>query len=388
MRGRLVLIVIVFVLSSTSCAQSCTVSIERRIQNVEDGLLGTYGDPPWERMEIAERMAYYNVPGVRNSGNAHTGGDSEQKHWRALMKYAKSVIDLVGKTPLLHLERFCPTAVVLAKCEFCNPVSLKDRPVLQIIHDAEQQGKLKPGDTLIEATSGNTGMAVSWVSAIRGYHAILVMSEIQSVERRKVMQSFGAEIVLTPASEGTAGARRKLKEILKANPEYFYVGQHVNMSNPQAHYETTGPELWKDTDGKIDILVAGLGTGGTLCGSGCYLKEQNPKVQLIAVEPEHAPYISHGIFRPHRMMGTAPGFVPETLDRDIIDDFFLVSEKDAFAACRSIARKEGLLVGITSGATAHAAKQLAMRPENVGKVIVCVFADTGERYMSVEGLFT
>jgi cysteine synthase A len=303
------------------------------------------------------------------------------------LKYAESIIDLIGKTPLLRLERFCPDHSVLAKCEFFNPVSLKDRPVLRIIQDAEQQGKLNPGDTLIEATSGNTGMAVSWISAIKGYRAILVMSEIQSAERRRVMQALGAELVLTPASEGTVGARRKLKEIIKAHPEYFYVGQHVNKSNPQAHYQTTGPELWADTDGKIGILVAGLGTGGTLCGSGRFLKEQNPDVQLIAVEPENSPYISKGIFQPHRMMGTAPGFVPETLEKDLIDDFFLVSEEDAFATCRQIAKKEGLLVGITSGATAHAAEKLAMRPENAGKVIVCIFADSGERYMSVEGLF-
>jgi len=304
-----------------------------------------------------------------------------------ILKYLKSVLDLIGNTPLLHLERFCPGVSVYAKCEFLNPISLKDRPILQIILDAEEQGLLKPGDTLIEVTSGNTGMAVAWISAIRGYDAILVMSEIQSVERRKIMGSFGAEIILTPAKEGTAGARKKLKEILKNNPEYFYVGQHVNQSNPQAHYLTTGPELWKDTEGKIDILVAGLGTGGTLCGSGRYLKEQNPKVQLIAVEPENSQYISEGIFQPHLMMGTAPGFVPETLDKEFIDDFFLVSESDAFAACRRIANQEGLLVGITSGATAHAAEQLAKQPGNEGKVIVCIFADSGERYLSVEGLF-
>lgn len=303
------------------------------------------------------------------------------------MKYAKSTIDLIGKTPLLKLERFFPDSRIFAKCEFRNPISIKDRPILQIIQNAEVQGRIKPGDVLIEATSGNTGMAVAWISSIKGYRAILVMSEIQSVERRRVMQAFGAEVVLTPASEGTAGAQKKLKEIIQTNPEYFYIGQHVNMSNPEAHYMTTGPEIWDDTDGKIDILVAGLGTGGTLCGSGRFLKEQNPEVQLIAVEPENSPYISQGIFRPHRMMGTAPGFVPETLDREYIDDFFLVSEEDAFATCRKIAEKEGLLVGITSGATAFAASQLASRPENSGKVVVCIFADTGERYMSVEGLF-
>jgi cysteine synthase A len=304
-----------------------------------------------------------------------------------ILKYLKSIIDLIGNTPLLHLERLCPGFSVYAKCEFLNPISLKDRPILQIILDAERQGLLKPGDTLIEVTSGNTGMAVAWISAIRGYDAILVMSEIQSVERRRIMGSFGAEIILTPALEGTAGARKKLKEILKDNPGYFYVGQHVNQSNPQAHYRTTGPELWEDTEGKIDILVAGLGTGGTLCGSGRYLKEQNSNVQLIAVEPENSPYISQGIFQPHRMMGTAPGFVPETLDKEFIDDFFLVSEGDAFATCRRIANQEGLLVGITSGATAYAAEQLAKQPDNKSKVIVCIFADSGERYLSVEGLF-
>ena len=303
------------------------------------------------------------------------------------MEYAKSAIDLIGKTPLLHLERFCPGSRVFAKCEFRNPISLKDRPILHIIHSAELEGKLKRGDTLIEATSGNTGMAVAWISAIRGYRAILVMSEIQSVERRRVMQALGADLILTPAAEGTAGARRKLNAILKNNPEYFYVGQHVNQSNPQAHYQATGPELWADTDGKIEILVAGLGTGGTLCGSGKYLKEQNSEVRLIAVEPESSPYISKGIFKPHRMMGTAPGFVPETLDKKIIDEFILVSEQDAFVTCRNIAKKEGLLVGITSGATVYVAKQLAERPENNGKVIVCIFADSGERYLSVEGLF-
>lgn len=303
------------------------------------------------------------------------------------MNYAESALDLIGNTPLLRLARFCPQAKVFAKCEFLNPISLKDRPIRRILEDAERAGELKPGDTLIEATSGNTGMAVAWIAAIKGYRALLVMSEIQSVERRRILQAFGAELILTPAAEGTAGARRRLKEILEAHPEYFYVGQHVNPSNPQAHYHTTGPELWADTDGQIDLLVAGLGTGGTLCGGGRYLKEQNPEVRLIAIEPAQAPYISQGIFNPHRMMGTAPGFVPDTVDEDILDEFFLVSEEEAFAACREIAETEGLLVGITSGASAHAARQLAQQPENEDKLIVCVFADTGERYMSVEGLF-
>jgi cysteine synthase A len=303
------------------------------------------------------------------------------------MNYADSALDLVGKTPLLRLKRFAPDANLLAKCELMNPISLKDRPIKQIIEDAEASGRLQPGATLIEATSGNTGMAVAWMAAIKGYRALLVMSEIQSIERRRVMQAFGAEIELTPAAEGTAGARRRMKEILADNPDYFYVGQHVNPSNPEAHYRTTGPELWTDTDGQIQLLVAGLGTGGTLCGAGRFLKEKNPGVQLIAVEPKNSPYISQGVFNPHRMMGTAPGFVPDTLDREVLDDFFLVSEEEAFAACREIAEKEGLLVGITSGASAHAARQLAKRAEHQDKVLVCVFADSGERYLSVEGLF-
>jgi cysteine synthase A len=213
------------------------------------------------------------------------------------------------------------------------------------------------------------------------------MSEIQSIERRKVLKALGAELILTPAAEGTKGARKKLKEILAAHPAYFYVGQHVNPSNPKAHYLTTGPEIWQDTQGQVDILVAGLGTGGTICGAGRYLKEQKPEVQLIAVEPKEAPYISQGKFKPHRMMGTAPGFVPETLDPEVIDEIFLVGEEEAFKMCRVIARKEGLLVGISSGATAHAALEIAKRTGNPGKTIVCIFADTGQRYLSVEGLF-
>jgi cysteine synthase A len=296
-------------------------------------------------------------------------------------------MEMIGHTPLLRLERLAGDLEIYAKCEFMNPLSLKDRPVLQIIQDAEQAGQLKPGSTLIEATSGNTGMAVAYIAAIKGYRAILVMSEIQSLERRKVLKALGAELVLTPASEGTKGARQKLKDLLAEHPEYFYVGQHVNPSNPKAHYQTTGPEIWEDTDGRVDILVAGLGTGGTICGAGRFLKENKPGVRLVAVEPKESPYISQGVFRPHRLMGTAPGFVPDTLDKGILDEIYLVSEDEAFERCREIARKEGLLVGISSGAVAHAAVAVAQRPENGGKVIVCVFADTGQRYLSVEGLF-
>ncbi len=294
---------------------------------------------------------------------------------------------MIGNTPLLRLGRLASDWEIYAKCEFANPLSLKDRPVLQIILNAERSGQLKPGSTLIEVTSGNTGMAVAYLAAIKGYKAILVMSEIQSLERRKVLQAFGADLVLTPASEGTAGARRRLKQILVEHPDYFYVGQHVNPANPKAHYQSTGPEIWRDTEGQVDILIAGLGTGGTICGAGRYLKEVKPDVQLVAVEPAESPTISQGIFHPHRIMGTAPGFFPETLDREVIDEIYLVSEPEAFERCREIARKEGLLVGISSGAVAHAALEIAKRPENVGKVTVCIFADTGQRYLSVEGLF-
>ena len=304
------------------------------------------------------------------------------------MKFYRNIVEMIGKTPLLQLERLAKDRQVYAKCEWMNPVSLKDRPVLQIIEDAEREGLLEPGSTLIEATSGNTGMAVAFIAAIKGYKAILVMSEIQSLERRQILRAFGAELILTPASQGTKGARQKLKEILAEHPDYFYVGQHVNPSNPKAHYRSTGPEIWEDTEGQVDILVAGLGTGGTICGAGRYLKEMKPGVQLVAVEPEEAPYISRGVFRPHRLMGTVPGFVPETLDREVIDEIFLVSEAQAFEMCRRIARQEGLLVGISSGAAAHAALEIAKRPENAGKVIVCIFADTGQRYLSVEGLFS
>jgi len=303
------------------------------------------------------------------------------------MNYHRNVSEMIGKTPLLRLERLTADADIYAKCEFMNPLSLKDRPVLQIIQDAEESGQLKPGGTLIEATSGNTGMAVASIAAVRGYKAILVMSEIQSLERRQVLKALGAELVLTPASEGTKGARQKMKEILDENPEYFYVGQHINPSNPKAHYRTTGPEIWADTDGKVDILIAALGTGGTICGTGRYLKERNPDIQLIAIEPRESPFISQGVFHPHRMMGTAPGFVPETLDREIIDEIYLVSEDEAFETCRGLARREGILVGISSGAVAYGAMQIAKREENTGKIIVCVLADTGQRYLSVEGLF-
>ncbi|WP_423408990.1 cysteine synthase A [Heyndrickxia sp. MSNUG] len=303
------------------------------------------------------------------------------------MKYAETIADLIGKTPLLKLQKLSVEADLFVKCEFLNPISIKDRPVLNIIEEAEKRGHIKPGDTLIEMTSGNTGMALAYIASVKGYRAILVMSEIQSVERRKIMKAFGAEFILTPAGEGTAGAKKRLQEILKSHPDYFYVGQHKSMSNPESHYRTTGPELWEDTDGEIDILVSGLGTGGTICGAGKYLKEKNPDVKLVAVEPYDAPFISKGVFKAHRIMGTAPGFLPETLNKEIIDEIMLVKEEEAFDMCRQLAKKEGILVGISSGAVAHIMVELCKRPENKGKNIVGIFADSGQRYLSVEGLF-
>ncbi|OYT46605.1 cysteine synthase A [Thermoplasmatales archaeon ex4484_6] len=302
------------------------------------------------------------------------------------MEPVGSILDLIGRTPMLRLKRLFPEGNILAKCEFMNPLSLKDRAVLRIIEDAEREGKLERGQTLIECTSGNTGMAVAMIGAVKGYPVILVMSEIQSLERRKVLKALGARLVLTPADKGTAGAREEMKRMLKEDPSLFYVGQHVNPSNPAAHYSTTGPEIWEQADGRIDILVAALGTGGTICGAGKYLKEMDPGIRTVAVEPEESPYISKGIFHPHRMMGTAPGFYPETLDRSLIDEIMLVSEEDAFSMCREVAGKEGILVGISSGAVIEASRRVAERFGG-SKNIVCVLADTGQRYLSVEGLF-
>lgn len=303
------------------------------------------------------------------------------------MRAYRNVTELIGNTPLLRLGQVAPDLQIYAKCEFLNPLSLKDRPVLQILEDAFAEGKLQSGDTVIEATSGNTGMALASIAAIKGLKTILVMSEIQSLERRQVLKALGAELILTPASEGTAGARKKLQEVLAEHPDYFYLAQHSSPGNPKAHERTTGPELWDDTEGAIDILVAGLGTGGTLCGAGRFLKEKKKEIQIIGIEPKESPFISQGIFKPHRLMGTAPGFVPETLDRDLLDEIFLISEEEAFEMCRRIAREEGVLVGISSGAVVSAAIQIANRSDNSGKTVVGILADTGQRYLSVEGLF-
>jgi len=294
----------------------------------------------------------------------------------------------IGGTPLLRLTRFLPDAQaeVLAKLELFNPYSIKDRPVLFMIRDAEASGALRPGGRIVEATSGNTGMALAMIAAARGYHCTLVMSAIQSVERRQVLAALGADLVLTPAKGGTKAARAEAKRIAEETGA-LYIGQHDNPANPRAHEETTGPELWHDTEGRIDALVAGLGTGGTLVGCARAIKPKKPTFRTIGVEPENAPFISQGIFAPHRLMGTAPGFVPGVLDRDLIDEIALVSEEDAFAACREIARTEGLLVGISSGAVAVVLRRLAADPAWRDKTLVGIFCDTGQRYLSVEGLF-
>lgn len=289
---------------------------------------------------------------------------------------------------MLRLKGLAPENNIIAKCEFLNPISIKDRPVREIIAAAEIKGEIKPGDTIIEATSGNTGMALASIGCRMGYKVVIVMSEIQSIERRQVMTALGAELILTPAALGTKGAKAKLLEICEQHPDYYYLGQHQNLSNPDSHYKTTGPEIWQQTQGNVDILVAALGTGGTISGTGKFLKEQNPNIQCVAVEPDIAPYISQGKFQPHKIMGTAPGFIPAALNKDIIDSFELISEKEAYATCREIAAKEGILVGISSGANVAVAKRLAELPENAGKTIVCFLCDTGQRYLSVENLFT
>ncbi|MCG6955447.1 MAG: cysteine synthase A [Gemmatimonadetes bacterium] len=305
------------------------------------------------------------------------------------MNYASSVIDLIGNTPLLALDRINQggKARVLGKCEFMNPIAVKDRPVLAMIREAERRGDIRPGTTLIEATSGNTGMALAYIGRLEGYRVVLCMSEIQSLERRRVLKALGAELHLTPKELGTKGAKAKAMEIHRATPGSFYVGQHDNPDNRLAHRQTTGPEIWDATDGDVDVFVGPLGTGGTLCGVSEALKPRKSSLRVVGVEPAEAPFISQGKFQPHRMMGTAPGFRPGILDESLIDEITLVSEADAFRTCRELAEREGILVGISSGASVCAALRLAKEEEHAGQVIVCMLCDTGERYMSVEGLF-
>lgn len=303
------------------------------------------------------------------------------------MKVYEKVTDLVGNTPLLELknyeEKHNLNAVILAKLEYFNPAgSVKDRVAKAMIDDAEKKGLLKPGSVIIEPTSGNTGIGLAAVAAARGYRMILTMPETMSVERRKLLAAYGAEIVLTDGTKGMTGAIEKADELAAETPNSLIPGQFVNPANPAAHRASTGPEIWSDTDGKVDIFVAGVGTGGTLTGVGEYLKEKNPNVKIVAVEPATSPVLSKGVSGPHKIQGIGAGFVPDTLNTEVYDEIIAVENEDAFATGKDIARSEGVLVGISSGAAVFAAAELARRPENEGKIIVALLPDTGDRYLS------
>lgn len=300
-----------------------------------------------------------------------------------------SVEQLIGGTPLLALSRMAGhlPARVLVKLEYMNPTgSVKDRAALFMIEDAERRGLLAPGSVIIEPTSGNTGIGLCAVAAARGYRVIIVMPETMSEERRMLMRAYGAELVLTEGAKGMKGAIAKAEELARSTPGAFIPGQFVNAANARAHYETTGPEILADTDGQVDVFVAGVGTGGTVTGTGRYLKEHRPGVQVVAVEPDSSPVLSGGQPGPHKIQGIGAGFIPEVLDTSVIDEVIRVADADAFAAARRLGREEGVLAGISSGAALHAALLLAARAENAGKTIVALLPDTGARYLSM-GLF-
>lgn len=303
------------------------------------------------------------------------------------MAIYQSIIDLIGGTPILEAKKFEKAngleARILVKLEYFNPAgSVKDRIAKAMIEDAEASGKLKPGATIIEPTSGNTGIGLAAVGAAKGYRVILTMPETMSVERRNLIKAYGAEIVLTDGAKGMKGAIAKANELFETTPDSFIPGQFVNPANPKTHRETTGPEIWKDTEGDVDIFIAGVGTGGTVTGVGEYLKSQNPDVKVVAVEPAGSPVLSKGVAGPHKIQGIGAGFVPDTLNTSIYDEIIAVENEDAFATGKAFGRTEAVLVGISSGAALWAAIQVARRPENKGKTIVVLLPDTGDRYLS------
>lgn len=308
-----------------------------------------------------------------------------------MSKIYTSMDQMIGRTPLLELCRIQQQlgleARVLAKLEYLNPAgSVKDRAALSMIRDAEQKGLLKEGSVIVEPTSGNTGIGLAAVAAARGYRVVIVMPETMSLERRQLMRAYGAELVLTEGSKGMSGAVEKAQQLVQQIPGAFLAGQFTNPANPQAHFETTGPEIWQDTEGHVDVFVAGVGTGGTITGVGRYLKSQDPAVRVVGVEPAASPLLSKGTVGPHKIQGIGANFVPQVLDTAIYDELLAVTDQDAFAAGRLMARTEGVLVGISSGAALWAAVELAKRPENRGKTIVTLLPDTGDRYLST-GMF-
>ena len=305
------------------------------------------------------------------------------------MRVFNNITGLIGHTPLVEINRFTEKlglkARILVKLELFNPAgSVKDRIALSMIEDAEKKGLLKPGSVIIEPTSGNTGIGLASIAASKGYRAVFTMPETMSAERRKLLQAYGAEIALTEGAKGMKGAIAKAEELARQTPGSFIPGQFVNPANPEAHVRTTGPEIWDDTDGKVDIFVAGVGTGGTVTGTGRYLKSKNPAVRVVAVEPAASPVLTQGKAGPHAIQGIGAGFVPEVLDTKIYDEVIDVTNEDALATGREIARKEGFLVGISSGAALFAAVELARRPENAGKLIVALLPDNGDRYLSTK----
>jgi len=299
-------------------------------------------------------------------------------------------MDLIGFTPILHLQKLSRDceATIAAKLEMFNPISIKDRPVLHMIEEAEKKGLINKDTTIIEATSGNTGLALAYICAVKGYRFIACMNEAMSEERKNILRLFGAELELTPAKKHTIAARERALELSKKIPNAFYLNQHKNPANTRAHRETTAEEIWEDTEGQVDIIVVALGTTGTAMGIALALKPRKPTLQIVGVEPKEAPMLSEGKWSPHKLPGTSPGFVPSLFKANLLDEIHTVdAEEEAYPMCRRLAKEEGILVGVSSGATAVAALKLGNQPEHKGKFILSIFADTGQRYLSTEGLF-